>query len=282
MFGAVEPTGRFNPKFPFFGGVLTAGSAFDPDAKAFFDEASITDSTQRNAVNQLVVDLKAASLWTKMIAIYPFVGGTADTHKYNLKNPQDTDGAFRIVWVGTVTHNANGITPNGTTGYGDTKLTGASLTIDNTHLSVYCRTIGTDQTRCEIGAQHNVNASSLVLRVRNNGFFDSIAYSTQVGDSTVSVASTDGRGFFIGTRTSSTVLRIFKNGVTSATQTATRSGSLPTIPLYVGARNFNSGINDPSNRNLAFVSVGSGLSDADAANFNTAVQAYQTALGRQV
>lgn len=72
---------------------------YDSDAEAFFTAASITDDTQKTAVNQLVLDLKAAGVWTKSKVIYPFVGGTTGTHKYNLKNPLDTDGAFRITFT---------------------------------------------------------------------------------------------------------------------------------------------------------------------------------------
>ena len=32
-----------------------------------------------------------------MKAIYPFVGGTATTHKFNLKDPADINAAFRLV-----------------------------------------------------------------------------------------------------------------------------------------------------------------------------------------
>jgi hypothetical protein len=61
-------------------------SAYDSDAAAFFTSTGITNTTQKDAVNTLVLELKAESLWTKFIAIYPLVGGSATTHKYNLKN----------------------------------------------------------------------------------------------------------------------------------------------------------------------------------------------------
>lgn len=51
-----------------------SGTPVDPDAQAFITAASITDPTQQSAINQLVVDLKGYNVWTKMKAIYPFVG----------------------------------------------------------------------------------------------------------------------------------------------------------------------------------------------------------------
>jgi hypothetical protein len=38
----------------------------------------------------------------------------------------------------------------------------------------------------------------------------------------------------------------------------------------------------PSNRECAFSSIGDGLTDTQASNFYTAVQAFQTTLSRQV
>ena len=37
------------------------------------------------ATNQLVKDLKSNNLWDKMKSIYPFVGGTVSSHRFNLK-----------------------------------------------------------------------------------------------------------------------------------------------------------------------------------------------------
>jgi len=94
--------------------------AQDADAYAFLTAASITNTTQVDAINNLVINLKAAGIWTKMKAIYPFVGGTATTHKWNLKNPLDSDAAFRLVFFGGMTHSSNGILFGGVNGYADT------------------------------------------------------------------------------------------------------------------------------------------------------------------
>ena len=54
-----------------------SGGGVDPDAQAFITAAGITNPTQQAAINTLVVDLKGYNVWTKMKALYPFVGGTA-------------------------------------------------------------------------------------------------------------------------------------------------------------------------------------------------------------
>ena len=49
--------------------------------------AGITDGTQAAAINTLVIRMKADGVWTKMKSVYPFVGGSAASHKFNLKDP---------------------------------------------------------------------------------------------------------------------------------------------------------------------------------------------------
>jgi len=124
--------------------VAGGGPSNDADAQAFIDAAAITDVTQQSAINTLVLDLKNYGIWTKMKAVYPFVGGTATTHKWNLKDPRDLNAAFRLVFSGGWTHSSTGALPNGTNAYADTFLNeNTILTLNNEHLSYYSRTNNT-------------------------------------------------------------------------------------------------------------------------------------------
>ena len=58
---------------------------FNLFATNFLAVTGITDSNIQSAINQLCTDLVNTGLMDKMIAVYPFVGGSATTHKYNLK-----------------------------------------------------------------------------------------------------------------------------------------------------------------------------------------------------
>jgi hypothetical protein len=97
-------------------------SGFDADAQAFLTAAAITDDTQKSAVNTLVRDLKRFGLWTKIKAFYPFVGGTAASHKLNLIDPRDTDTAYRLTFSGGWTHTSMGAQCNGTNATSNTYL----------------------------------------------------------------------------------------------------------------------------------------------------------------
>lgn len=74
--------------------------------------------------------------------IYPFMGGSAASHSFNLVNPD----RGRITWVGGLTHNANGVTGNGTSGFGKTGIKfagnlsggGTGVTAADTHVIFGC------------------------------------------------------------------------------------------------------------------------------------------------
>jgi hypothetical protein len=251
----------------------------DADAQAFLNSAEITDLTQANAINTLVTDLKAQGLWTKMKAIYPFVGGTASTHKWNLKDPRDLDAAYRLVFNGGWTHSSNGATPNGTNGYADTKLVpNSALTLNNAHLSFYSRTNNTtgidDLSTVIVGDTQN-------MRVLINSAGSFITEINSVNQR-VTIANANSLGFYQVSRTSATSLNIYKNAITFGNNTNTNTGTQPITSMYLGAANRLGSAINYSNRECAFASLGDGLTNTEAAALYTAVQTYQTTLNRQV
>ena len=254
----------------------------DTDAQAFLNAANITSFQQASAVNKLVVDLKAAGVWTKMKAIYPFVGGSAASHKFNLKDPRDLDAAYRLVFNGGWTHTSTGAQPNGTTGYADTKLSPISaLTIAN-HFSFYNNgTISNTQTTIDIGSGNgDPNAGELYLwTYREDG---TMKYDNGSSVTNRVSASTTSKGFSLGTRTSNTSQKIYKNGNLLATNTNVNVNSLPYPNIYIGGGNINGTSQYPSSKQTAFASIGDGLTDAESTALYTAVQTYQTSLGRSV
>lgn len=254
-------------------------AATDADADAFISAAGITDSTQQSAIQTLVTDLKGYGLWTKMKALYPFVGGTATTHKYNLKDPQDTDGAFRLVFSGGWTHSSTGALPNGTNAYADTfyNQTTVGDSLNSAHLSYYSRT-NTNGTEVEIGVQEPGGNYNL-LEIRTSG----TTYFLQNQSSLTSASDSDSRGFYLGNRQASNDIDGWRQGVKIINAT-TASNALPNGKIYLGAMNnavFTS-ILYYSTKECAFASIGDGLTDTEASNFYTAVQAFQTTLSRNV
>jgi hypothetical protein len=70
-------------------------------------------TTEQNAIRILVSQLKSNSLWDLLETFYPFVGTSAGQQKLNLRNPADTDAAFRLTFSGGWTHSSSGLIGNG-------------------------------------------------------------------------------------------------------------------------------------------------------------------------
>jgi len=244
----------------------------DADANAFLTAAGITNPTISGAICTLVTTLKSQGIWSKLDAIYPMVGGTATTHKFNLKNPADTNAAYRLSFVGGWTHSANGALPNGTNAYADTFW--ISTQQNSASLSFYSRSNTT-------GLFHEYGSgvgplTYLLLR------FNNLIYATVNASSDNTVANTDSRGFYMISRTASNAVKVYKNASTVITASTASSG----IPLYdmiiCAWRQFPGTIIRYSNRQCAFATLGTGLNDTEYANLYTAIQTFQTTLGRQV
>lgn len=250
-----------------------SGGGVDPDAQAFITAASITDPTQQNAINQLVVDLKGYSIWTKFKAIYPIVGGSASSHAVNLKTPGTYNLTFSTGW----THSSTGMTPNGTSAYANTSLVPSSvLSLNSTHISGYIRTNLVSQAPMLSSENAGSYDNGLYIwPLQNQGY-----YSVRINDNTSTFATVtyDIRGLHVATRTASNVKK-YRVNTTQIFNSGVSSTALNTSSIYIGASRNNA--NYFSNE-IAFNSIGDGLTDTDSANFYTAVQAYQTTLGRQV
>ena len=246
------------------------------DAQKFILAAGITDATQKSAINTLVDDLKGYGIWSKMNAIYPMVGGTATTHKYNLKDPRDLDAAFRLSFNGGWTHSSTGALPNGTTGFANTFLNDTTiLSLNSAHIATYLRT-NIDGLYCDIGATSSDPDDTSLFSKYSNKFYPRI-HNTNAGI-TNTVSSL---GFFMSNRVNSTEIRAFQ-GNTLKLITNSSSNKVNTN-IYIAAMNRPSGsIGFFSPRETAFASIGDGLTDTEAVNFYNAVLAYQTTLSRNV
>jgi len=210
-----------------------------------------------------------------MKALYPFVGGTAAQHKFNLKDPRDLDAAYRLVFNGGWTHSSNGALPNGTTAYANTYLAPNAMGQNSIHIAYYSRT-NISGLYIDMGSEDSNSAAEFLLSY-NAG--DRVYMNTLLSDIVPNLNPST--GFFIGNRTSDSTNILFRNN-TKLINGTTPSLTPSTNNIYIGAGNINGTAGLYSSRQQAFATIGSGLTDTEAANFYTAIQAYQTSLGRQV
>jgi hypothetical protein len=247
-------------------------SGLDADATAFLTAAGITDPTIVNAITILVVALKNYGIWTKMKAIYPMVGGTSTTCKFNLVTPADTNLAFRLSFVGGWTFSSNGALPNGVNAYADTFLTPNTSLTNFINLSYYSRTNNN-------AAQVELSSESSLISIKYIGLgMLSRIYQTVVTSAYTPTVTT---GFFGVSRINNTQYKQYMNGSTVATYTAAVAGT-GTKTFFIGAFNRVASIVEYSSKECAFASIGDGLTDTEVANLNTAVQAFQLSLSRNV
>lgn len=261
---------------------LAEVGGIDPDAQAFLTATGITDPTISDAINTLVIDLKADNIWTKLLALWPFVGGTATTNKYNLKDPRDLNAAYRLNFVGTWTHAADGSTPNGASGtYADTFIdpSASPLSATNGMMYYYCPTTYAAGQFVDIGSgtYTPTGESTLVTRwVDNNAYF--IWYNSSGTPGFFSTNNSTTTGHLMVNKVS-TGVQGWKNGTKLGTST-TNGLTTRSLTLYLGAENNGTGTFRNSPRRHATTAVGEGLTDSQGLAIYNAINTFNTTLGR--
>lgn len=254
------------------GFVASSIGQFDADALAFFNRVTTAggslSNTEKIAVNQLVLDMKSYGIWTKMKAIYPMVGASAAACSQNLKSSSFTGTFTATGW----TFASTGVKGNGTSAYMDTTcIPNVSLNQDSQHLCYYSRN-NFDNSLISCGGtpyHQNLYIAGDFYGILSSSSFTAISISTTKGMSLISRTSSGG-----GTTSYWNNTNIGNDGIVSSGQY--------NYSLYLNARNStNTGVLFSSNE-CAFASIGDGLTNTEASNLYTAVQAFQTTLSRQV
>jgi len=251
------------------------GAAFDPDAQAFFDRVTTAggtlSTTEKNATNQLVLDMKSAGIWSSMKAVYPMVGASAAACAQNLKSSSFT-GTFTSGW----TFASTGVTPNGTSAFMDSNLQMQQLSNTSNGMSVYMRTAWAGAAVSYIGAFDGTRYTILGSTDGANTYYN--AYNSSFATRAI-VTKT---GLLYGNYLVLTE-KVFRNGTVVATSVPiATTASTSTQTYYLGCFNSNGSASQFLNKEIAFSSIGDGLTDTQASNFYTAVQAFQTTLNRQI
>jgi hypothetical protein len=263
---------------------INLGNNLDTDAAAFFqrvsDAGGTLSATEELAILTLVADLKNSGIWTPMKAIYPMVGASAAACAQNLKSASFT-GSFTSGW----TFASTGVTPNGFSAYMNTGLSPTvSLTNYSAHSSVYNRLTGSNNG-FDLGITNSTGGflNEFLLASRRGGQSISAFYDFANPLAQVVVSAANGQGFFNGSITSNASQKLYKNGTSIGSNTSLNTSTPSNFPIYLGAvNNQNASAVEFTQNQYAFMSLGDGLTDIEASNLYTAVQAFQTTLSRQV
>ena len=258
--------------FPF--SFLKTGG-FDPDAQAFFNRVTAAGgtltTTEKNATNQLVLDMKSAGIWTAMKAVYPMVGASAAACAQNLKSSSFT-GTFTSGWTFANT----GVTPNGTSAYMDTNLIPSSNMSNSSASMGFANNVAnTNTSGIEFGVQSASDGMSIWTQ------FSSFATSRIGRGADAGVFggySTAGRLY--GSRTTATLQTLYRNGVSVATGVGAVTPLETVYKITLGALNLSGTPNLFVNGRYTFAFIGDGLSSTNITNLDTAIVTFNTSLSR--
>jgi hypothetical protein len=255
-------------------------TVFDADALTYINNVQAAGRTLTSAekgyINTLIVAGKAHGWWAKMYDGGIFLWGTSAPSRVTLK------GVSTLTDSDAPTYSSAGAAFNGTTNFITTNINpSTALTVDDTHLSMYVTTAPELGIHYDIGCKvadsnhfsvsARVTGGTEVVMYRNNGTSGSI----RVGGS--------GACFVVGSRTSNTLLTLYKNGSSIGTLTASNiNPTLTNLVMYIGAINLNNAASSFSARTYTFWSVGAGLSSTQAADMSADVNAFMTSMGVNV
>ena len=249
-------------------------ASFDADALAFFARVTAAGGslslTEKTATNQLVLDMKTNGIWSSMKAIYPMVGASAAACAQNLKSSSFT-GAFSSGGTYSSTgYNGNGVA------YMDTFYNSSiDGNLNDGFIGTYLRTNNVGTPHCDFG---NYNGSNSAITIYARYENSQLGRWNDINDT--ALTTTDSRGWRFVNRNSATT----KNNGINATVANTLAVAVSTInaKIYLSALSNNNSPTQYSNRQCAFACLGNGLTDTQASDFYTAVQAFQTTLSRNV
>jgi hypothetical protein len=291
-----------------------AYSESDTDSAAFITAAGLTNSTHITSVRRLVSALKYEGLWTKLKAVYPFVGGSAAAHKFNLKDARDVNEAYRLTFNGGWTHDSTGALPSGTNGWANTNLVMSSiLTPYNAAMGVYIQndtnyySNGYDQltSMTEIGCGGNTTWVGQYELTGRSCIGVKTGYSTTGTNARIfggisgfqnsdGVCVTDAKGFTMVNRVDSTSIKMQKSDQLSSIPVSrsnfwNNGAFLPTIPVSLAVFSSKAATTGTavsyggwSNRKQSFAFISEGLTDLEGLKLSRIVERFQQDLGRSV
>lgn len=243
---------------------------YDADAQKFFDSTGITDTTQKSAVNNLLIQLKDSSLWPQFLAIYPMVGGTNATTKWNLKDPRNLDSAYRLTFNGSPVFSNSGILFPTPSDYANTHLTDSAIGgYNNAAISYY----STTQNRVD---GYDMGCADNVIYYNEFAIYHSSDASNWFGYYAYGVTPASTVGLFMLSSTTADVKR-YENGVATDAKGSAPTPGYTNYPVLLGTA---AGAISGGQRKCSFATIGKGLSDAQALTFYNIVLKFMKAMSR--
>jgi len=263
----------------------------DADAAAFIAVAGITDATQKTAIDNLYKDLKGQGannssydFYTRLTAFWLFVGGTSTSCSFNGKTPS-SGNTYNLTYSGAApTVNANGIKFNGINGYADTKVPQNLISNSANGMSVYFRE-NVKRDEVQIGYVNRSTFESTEIGM--SWVLNSKTYiGNKSGQQFTPSTFTDVNGLIRLNRHSGSAYRLYRSGSQIQLITATGNVDTNTNTIVIGGERWSAGnvVANYSDKTFCYADImtSNSLSAAEELVYYNCIQAFQTALGRQV
>lgn len=256
----------------------TDDTSYTTEANAFFAVCTGLTTAQKEAVDYLVVQLKAIDMWDSAVVVKPVVGGTAAQHAINLRNP----ALYNSTYSGSPTHNASGVTFPLKTDY-ESHGINPSTTLSKARqtLCVYSQTspVKTDGYMIPFYASDGSTQINAFYRGNDGKPYYFLCNSTSGQGLIYDLTEIDMQGLITLTKNSAG-RRIIRNAVTVETNAVTDEyGTLPTATM---TSNFDPGTTTAAQTYSGYYIGNKGLEDANIATWNTLWQTFETMLSRNV
>jgi len=273
-------------------GKFTGG--LDADAAAFIAVAGITDATQKTAIDNLYKDLKGQGannssydFYTRLTAFWLFVGGTSTSCSFNGKSPS-SGNTYNLTYSGAApTVNANGIKFNGINGYADTKVPQNLISNSANGLSVYFReNIPNNEVQMGYLDTSTYKATEIGMGYTsgiNTKFFGGNKYDENFG--ATNYQSVGINGLIRLNRTTSNNYKVYRNGSQTESFNYLSYNNTDTSTLVIGGvKKSSGGVQAFSIKTFCYADImtSNSLSAAEELVYYNCIQAFQTALSRNI
>ena len=254
------------------GFVLEDEPILDPDALLYLTNSGIVDPQIIDSVNVLFIELKNSSLYDKIKAGWLHAGNTYNKQKLNIKNPIDSDAAFRLTNLVTVIDNELGSTSAQNTHF---------IMDDNLDISSCGTTVtsgaGTGGAKIAFGASSSNNSGrfSLLMATSIGGVL-AFRITTQR-----TAPNSDSIGVYTNQKISATNGNVWKNG-SKIINDSSFSGVLPDIyPMYLNAFNQSGSFSNQDNKRLQTCLIHEGLTDLEVVSLHNIINTFENSLNRK-
>ena len=253
----------------------TLPSTFDANAAAYFTAAGITDTTEKDAVNQLVLDLKGegsttnnSNVWSSLDVIHPISPTSLAAATYNIKDPN----THNITWFNSPTHSVNGVNFSGSSVYGDTNynptLDGGLQDNHVMGLSMF------DTLLTELCIPMGSRSSTPNLYNSFVQYSGSIYYQLNAPTPSADFTGTLGAANYSIVRSSATSMAFYKNGSLLHSKVSSSTG-IVNLNYFYGGVNLNGSISNPRSFTLEFGYIGLGLTPNQVKDLSIAIYKYR-------